>query len=294
MRYATASAFRQALDDRLKTEATKRGSSLQRLRKRVAFELFLRRLLEAAPDRWVIKGALALELRLQATTRTTKDIDLGRRDDEAAAIEDIAAAQQLALDDFFTYAAARTDALSAADDFTAIRFHVTAQLAGRTFEQFTLDIGFTKSTAWEPDTVETSGLLSFADIEPVRIPALPLAQHLAEKAHAYTHTYGPSSRPSTRPKDLVDILLISGFEPIQATALRRSLEDTFAERARQPLPTTLPPPPAAWTEPYRQLATEVNIEPDLTAAFIRAAELLDPILAGRSEGAWEPRDRTWN
>src|SRR5579863_224063 len=103
MRYATAAAFRQALDDRLKTEAAETGVALQRLRKRVAFELFLRRLVVVAPDRWVLKGALALELRLQATTRTTKDIDLGRRDDETAAIEDITAAQQLVLDDFFTY-----------------------------------------------------------------------------------------------------------------------------------------------------------------------------------------------
>lgn len=167
MRYATADAFRQALDDRLKSEAASTGVSLQRLRKRVAFELLLRRLVTAAPDRWVLKGALALELRLQATTRTTRDIDLGRRDNETAAIEDIAAAQQLVLDDFFTYAATKTDELATADDFKAIRFHVTAQLAGRTFEQLTLDIGFTTSTAWTADAVETCHLLSFADIEPI-------------------------------------------------------------------------------------------------------------------------------
>jgi hypothetical protein len=32
-------------------------SAYTRLRKRVAFELFLRRLLVVAPDRWVLKGA---------------------------------------------------------------------------------------------------------------------------------------------------------------------------------------------------------------------------------------------
>lgn len=294
MRYATAAAFRQALDDRLKSEAATTGVSLQRLRKRVAFELFLRRLATAAPDRWVLKGALALELRLRARTRTTRDIDLGRNDNETAAIEDIAAAQQLDLDDFFTYAANKTDALAAADDFTAIRFHVIAQLAGRTYEQFTLDIGFTTSRAWTPDTVETSDLLSFADIEPIRLPALPLPQHLAEKVHAYTGTYGRSSRPSTRPKDLVDILLIAESEHIEARALRKALEDTFSERGRQPLPTSLPPPPAAWADPYRRLATEVGVEHDLSAAFDRAGSFLDPILAGRSDGAWQPGSKTWD
>jgi len=92
VRYATPTAFRQALDHRLKTEAARLGLPLARLRKQVAFELFLRRLVAVAPDRWVLKGALALELRLKATTRPTRDIDLGRDDDEQAAIEDLSSA----------------------------------------------------------------------------------------------------------------------------------------------------------------------------------------------------------
>jgi hypothetical protein len=63
-----------------------------------------------APDRWVLKGALALDFRLGGASRSTKDIDLRRDDDEAAAVEDIAAAQRLRLDDFFTFTASRTDA----------------------------------------------------------------------------------------------------------------------------------------------------------------------------------------
>ena len=51
MRYATPAAFRQALDDRLKAEAVTTGLGIARLRKRVAFELFLRRLVAVAPDR---------------------------------------------------------------------------------------------------------------------------------------------------------------------------------------------------------------------------------------------------
>lgn len=293
MRYATAAAFRQALDVRLKTEAADTGLSLERLRKRVVFELFLRRLVSVAPDRWVLKGALALEFRLKAAGRATKDMDLGRRDNEPAAIEDITAAQRLILDDFFTYIATKTDQLSDIDDFAAVRFHVTAQLAGRTFEQFTIDIGFTTSTAWTPDAVETSDLLTFAGIEPMRIPALPLPQHLAEKVHAYTSTFGPSSRPSTRPKDLVDILLIAESQPIDATELHRALHDTFTERGRQRLPTNLPPPPANWAEPYQRLATEVNVEPTLDGAFTRAAAFLDPILAGRTHALWRPKEQNW-
>jgi Nucleotidyl transferase AbiEii toxin, Type IV TA system len=163
VKYTSAAAFRQALDQRLKNEAATSGLSVGRLRKRVAFEMFLRRLLAVAPDRWVLKGALALDFRLAVTTRATKDIDLEREDDEQAAIHDIAAAQQLVLDDFFTFAATRTDDLDNADEFSAIRFHVTAQLAGRTFEQFLVDIAFTDAISWTPDNIQTSDVLSFAD-----------------------------------------------------------------------------------------------------------------------------------
>jgi hypothetical protein len=293
MKYESAAAFRMALDQRLKREAEKTGLGLARLRKRVAFELFLRRLVGVAPNRWVLKGALALDFRLDVTTRPTKDIDLGRDDDEEAAIEDIAAAQQLDLDDFFTFAATRTDAFDEADEFRALRFRVRAELAERVFERFIVDIGFTDPIAWTPDTIRTSDFLSFADIAPIDIPAIPLPQHIAEKVHAYTGTYGPSDQPSTRPKDLVDILLIAGSEEIEASALRAALSTTFEARNRQPLPANLPAPPSGWEGPYRRLAEEVGIEPDLEAAFIRAAAFLDPVLASHMKGRWDVKAGAW-
>jgi hypothetical protein len=259
----------------------------------VAFELFLRRLLVVAPDRWVLKGALALNFRLAIATRPTKDIDLGRDDDEQAAIEDITAAQQLAMDDYFTFAATRTDELEDTDEFSAVRFHVTAQLAGRTFEQFLVDIGFSERISWTPDTIHTSQSLSFAGIEPLALPAIPIPQHLAEKVHAYTRTYGQSHKPSTRPKDLVDILLIENSTAIQADNLHQALEQTFAERARQPLPTSLPPPPTTWADPYKRLATTVEVESDLSAAFARAAAFLDPVLGGHAHGQWDTQYGAW-
>ena len=200
MRYESAAAFRMALEQRMKTEADRTGSDLARLRKRVAFELFLRRLVQVAPDRWVLKGALALDFRLGGASRSTKDIDLGRDDDEEAAIEDIAAAQRLRLDDFFTFTASRTDAFDEVDEFQAIRFHVRAELAERVFEQFIVDIGFANSAGSEPDRVRTSDFLSFAGIEPLELPAIPLAQHLAEKVHASRGAMARRAGPARGPR----------------------------------------------------------------------------------------------
>lgn len=180
MRYASPAAFRAALDQRLKTEAERTGLALARLRKQVAFELFLRRLVAVAPSTWVLKGAFALNLRLNMATRSTKDIDIGRDDNIDAAIEDITAAQQLDLGDFISFAATRTAAFDDTDEFTAIRFHVRAELANRTFEHFLVDIGFTDPITWTPDRLTTSNLLAFAEIDPIEVPAVPLAQHVAE------------------------------------------------------------------------------------------------------------------
>jgi len=293
VKYATAAAFRQALDQRLKAEAANTGLGIGRLRKRVAFELFLRRLVAVAAGRWVLKGALALDFRLDVATRPTKDIDLGRDDDEEPAIEDIIAAQELELDDFFTFTATRSDDFASTDEFSAIQFHVTAELAGRTFERFVIDIGFTDSISWTPDTLQTSDLLAFAEIERVAIPALPIPQHIAEKVHAYTRTYGVTQRPSTRPKDLVDILLIEGSSPVDASELRQAPKRTFVERSQLQPPASLPPPPPAWAEPYGRLAREVGVEADLDAAFSRAAAFLDPVLNGQATGHWDTGTGNW-
>lgn len=85
MRYETANAFRTALESRLLARARSDNVPLIRLRKLVAFDRLIARLMVVAPDRWVLKGAVALQFRAGPEYRTTRDIDFGRRDDEAAA-----------------------------------------------------------------------------------------------------------------------------------------------------------------------------------------------------------------
>lgn len=75
MRYASANAFRTALETRLCTQAQETGLPLVRLRKAVVFDWILARLLIAAEGRWILKGGLALDYRFGSRTRTTKDDD---------------------------------------------------------------------------------------------------------------------------------------------------------------------------------------------------------------------------
>jgi hypothetical protein len=175
VRYASGAAFRAALDQRLKDRADETGIGLVRLRKAVAFDRFLARLKEVAPGRWVVKGALALDFRLGAVTRTTKDIDLGRLDDEEATTQDFVAAQALDLGDYFSFVVERTPALDDAGDFSAVRYRGRAELAGRRFEEFPIDVSFSDPLGWRPDRLPGTDLLAFAGIEQTELPVLPLA-----------------------------------------------------------------------------------------------------------------------
>ena len=73
--YATAAAFRVALESRLKSTAQTEGIDLQRLRRQVSFDRLLARFFSEQNTPWLLKGGYAMELRLR-TARTTKDIDL--------------------------------------------------------------------------------------------------------------------------------------------------------------------------------------------------------------------------
>lgn len=75
--------------------------------------------------------------------------------------------------------------------------------------------------------------------------------------------------------------------------MREALKHTFETRARQALPGSLPAPPPEWAPAYGRLAEEVGLEPDLAAAFDRAAAFLDPVLSGETRGRWDAAVSTW-
>lgn len=293
MRYETAKAFRTALEQRLKNEAQATGVALLRLRKHVAFERFLVRLTTSESSGWVLKGAFALELRLGLRARTTKDIDLGRADDEEAATEHLNAAAGVDLGDFFIFEVRRTPALDAATGFHAVRYTVRADLDSRRFEQFPVDVAFSEATPIQAEPLFGANTLEFADVAALQLPVVSLEQHVAEKLHAYTGAFGRDQRESTRVKDLVDLVLIGDSAEIDAKRLHQALTLTFAQRGRQLLPNAIPSPPSSWARPYAVLAREVGIADGVEAGHAAAARLLDPVLRSEASGHWDPEAQRW-
>lgn len=81
MTYETPHALRTALEQRLLNRSRATGVALDRLRRRVLFERILARIQAAEPGKWVLKGGMALEVRLDTEARVTKDIDRGLREE---------------------------------------------------------------------------------------------------------------------------------------------------------------------------------------------------------------------
>lgn len=245
------------------------------------------RLVVVAPDRWFLKGAAALIFRVGLGFRTTKDLDLGRWDDEQAATQDFIEVQSLELDDHFEFTIEVTDRLRSEEGKT-VRYHATANLGGRKFEDITIDVGFAVLKYETSEALAGLGLLGFADIEPVQLLVLAIEDHVAQKVHAYTKTYG-SGIASTRTKDLIDLVLISQQFDFRSDRLRQALVNTFEARDTHALPAELPPPPAGWETPYQKMAAETGLEARLDSGYQSATNFLNPIL-----GSPVPSGATWS
>ena len=270
-KYATATAFRRALEDRLRLIAEKEKLPISRLRREVAFDRFLARLFAVENAPWILKGGYALELRIKEA-RATKDIDMALRESLGkdkplnegilAALEKAAAAD---LADFFVFEiGALMRDLDAAPSGGA-RFPVEARMDARTFVEFHIDIGAGDVVMTPLDTTEGRDWLKFAGIAAAKFPTISKEQHFAEKVHAYTL---PRPSANSRVRDMVDmVLLIASSPKMDLPLVKEAIDATFKRRKTHSIPDSLQPPPADWKQPYAALAHQCGLSEDLDGAF---------------------------
>ncbi|MBS3754062.1 MAG: nucleotidyl transferase AbiEii/AbiGii toxin family protein [Anaerolineales bacterium] len=291
MKYKSASAFRQALELRLRRRSNEYGVSLMRLRKMVAFERFLVRLFMDQPREWVLKGGVAMQLRLTDRARTTKDIDLLYLEEERDLIDELREVGFRDAGDWFQFEISSSTA-SLPDGVGGNRFHVNALLDGRSFTSFPIDVGVGDPLLGSIEWLELTDLLDFAEIDRTKIPAYPVEQQIAEKVHAYTKAYASGS--SSRVKDLVDILLLAGIRSISGKELDQVLKMIFECRGTHPLPGSITQPPERWEGPFQQMAEETKLDySSLVDAYKALRRFLDPILSQETDRIWDPKQWIW-
>lgn len=283
-KYASAAAFRVALEERLRRLAQEEGLDLQRVRRQAAFDRLLCRLFAEPDAPWLLKGGYAMELRLK-TARTTRDIDLAMRRLPVASadwdanvsdvMESLREAGTLDLQDFFTFVFVNATQDLDAAPYGGARFPVDARLAGRSFAKFHLDVS-TGDVLREPyETLSGRDWLGFAGIASAKFLAVAPEEQFAEKLHAYT--LPRVGRENTRVKDLVDLVLLIERTKLDAARLPKAIRETFQRRNTHEIPSALIPPPASWFGPFSELAAECSLEPNMEKHFGAVAQFFSKI-----------------
>ncbi len=283
-RYATPTAFRRALEVRLKATAAKEQTDLQRLRRQVAFDRLLCRLFRAQPEAWLLKGGYAMELRI-AGARATKDIDVtfrggagGKRAAENAGVlrDRLQQAAALDLQDGFTFLIGEATMDLDGPPYGGARFPVDARMDGRSFVRFHLDAGVGDHVLEPVDTLNPRNWLDFAGIPSEAFPVLPAAQQFAEKYHAYT--LRRPERPNSRVRDLVDMLLLIRCGDMRTEYVRSALQATFARRGSHPIPNVMPDPPDFWAAPFAALCADCGIADTLESATREVRAFIEKVV----------------
>ncbi len=294
--YSSPAAFKQALEQRLRSSATS-GAEFARSRQLLVFDRFLARLVAGLGDAATLKGGLVLELRLQRA-RTTKDVDLRLTGPPDEVLTRLQEAGRRDLGDFMMFEvvtdADHPDIQNDGMQYDGLRFRAECKLAGKLYGQpFGVDVAFSDPIFGEPEVVVAQDVLAFAGIAPPSLRLYPIETHIAEKLHAYTM---PRTRPNTRVKDLPDLALLATAQSrIEARRLRAALEQTFSFRTTHALPSTLPEPPATWRMPYAAMVREDNLAWSTLDEVTQAAKaFVDPVLAGELDTVWNPGDWMWS
>lgn len=125
-KYRTAAAFRTALEAHIAAHARRATVLVVRVRKAAMFERLLARLQTVAPDRWLLKDALALDFRFGTRARATNDMDLARIDDVETATAELMAAAAYDAGDNFRFVVQQTNRLDALETAAARQRAATA------------------------------------------------------------------------------------------------------------------------------------------------------------------------
>ena len=196
--YPNATAFRTALETRLKNVAREEGVDLQRFRRQAAFDRLLCRLFSEPDPPWALKGGYGMELRLQVA-RATRDIDLtfrnidlllGRNEQKNQVILDLLQkAVSVDLEDYFVFLIGEPMMNLDSSPYGGARYPVEARMDGRAFVKFHIDVGV-GDLAIEPlDNVKGRDWLNFIGIPSGSFPVISASCCFI----SYPHGFSPLS-----------------------------------------------------------------------------------------------------
>jgi hypothetical protein len=237
--------------------ARESGVDVARVRRLISFMAIVGALKQAtggdgAVPAFVVKGGVALELRLRDRARATKDLDLILNRDGGGLLESLEEALAGPYEGF-TFR-------RKGEEFRmrngALRVKIQLSFQGREWGTVEVDLAYREG---ETDVDRVSGaplLAAFGIVGPEEVDCLSLRHHVAQKLHAVTRPI-PEGRQNDRFRDLVDLLLMRELIEDYA-AVGKVCEEVFARRGTHPWPPSIPTP-EGWREPFARMASENDL-----------------------------------
>lgn len=230
--------------------------------------------------RFIVKGGVALELRLRDRARATKDIDIVLRDPRA----DLANSLEEALTgEPYQGFSFRRKGQPLRLDNGAVNMEFAVTYRGQPWTSISVDIA--RAEAGESD-VEWVDAIALTDVfgvtGPAQLPCLPLRFHVAQKLHGMTLPPRPGKQ-NERFRDLVDLLLMDAMLTQDDDALREACELVFSTRNTHRWPPDLTAAPPHWARPFAELTKELELpDTNLEAALASVRRLVARILGAAS------------
>lgn len=296
----------QSVRQRLGNIARKSGEDVQRTLIRYAIERLLYRIsVSQHRDRFILKGATLFTLWADAPYRSTGDLDLLGRGDNApetlrAIFAEIAAIEPRPHDGLAFETQKISAGLLRADTAysgVSLRFH--AKL-GRAKLPILVDIGFGDIITPGPELIEFPSLL---DMPKAQLKSYPPETVIAEKLEAMTAL----GLVNSRVKDLYDLWAISQAFDLDGARVTQAVEATYRRRGTK-LDASVP---AMLTVTYsgdtsrQQMwrafldgrAEIENAPKELADIAAQVIPFVAPILSAAAEGAplgaWSAKRRSW-
>lgn len=207
---------------------------------------------------FLLKGGLAMELRLQLRARATGDYDAAFRARAEAAIDHLDEALAAPWNHFNL----TRDVLETIPNTKAMRVRLRLSYKGRTWGSVQLEMAPVEGRmGLELDCVKAISL------DPLQIP-LPEAAHcvslryqVAQKLHACTEVFD-EGRENDRFRDVMDILLVEDLlYDVGLAHVREACVDIFTVRARHTWPPTVNVYDS-WRVPFTELARQNGFTPE--------------------------------
>ncbi len=219
---------------------------------------------------FLLKGGVAIELRLRSQARATKDVDLVFFGDQEALGEDLDRALAEPYSDF----SFQREEIEPGGGGRFQRLDVKLLFRNRSWGTLRLEVAGPESQAMDGEAVPAIPLDEFGIRGPETVPCLSLRFQIAQKLHAVTERF--PDRDNERFRDLIDLVICRDLIERMDEA-REACREVFAVRGTHKWPPELLVP-GIWAEPYAALAEEMEFPiTEVEEAAMEVRELIAAI-----------------